>query len=1030
MLAQKIQWHGVHRWSITTQQMTEEFDADSDTGLRQIVQSVEEMREGVVLEGGGLASYFWMDGAKTVLDTQGLFALCHQLSEMLSTMFERPGRVISVRYFRDVTRSLKQYQKNLEGLTDKVEKLGFKPEMAQFLMQRSRLAKYYVPQGALLCVETHLSALDPRVVKDAIKENTKKVQQVNLPLWLTKNAQNPFKLLHDLDMQHRSTVSSLESLFRHQLINVSLTPLDVQDAVTILRNQVGMEPVWDTRHPYPLNEQPRARWKDGQWMVLPSRLAESVVPEDMENLKGGLVRSGEGVFMPMAVNLGVVSPERATLAELLADLRTDIPLSITWTLKGGGLGMARARAFAATMVKFTNRLTNGQIQASVAEMEAAQHANHDPVCAMQMVVETWAWNDECPSEGEVRELAHRRAKNLESSLQTQWGLQMQRLVADPMMAHLAAIPGLLARSPIPVLPVNLSDAFRLMPFGMATTPWSADDLSQATFWLRSRQRKIMPFALGDARTQNSFITLIFGLSGYGKSVMVANIILALILAQKGTLPYLSLIDVGYGGLAVIEMLRYFLKDPDMAVGFDLHTKGRNINPFDTPLGYRHPLESHKAFLVNLLTSIVRQPGQVEEDFVDQVVLQLVDAVYQLRADGAHGKPNRYLPGKLRDVDAAMVDSPKDHITTWWEVVDQLFAQKKFDLAMQAQRYAMPVLGDLIGICTSDAVITSNFGDLHHPKLRMPILKLIALSITQAVERWPMLAGASDFDVSKARMAAVNLEHVVRDRSQAGLKQAGIMYLLSRFLLTKDFLFHPLDAQSAPEKYRAYHAIRAEKLFTAPKMGVYDELHNTNGLPEITNQLEKDAREWRKNNGNLVLASQMPQDFSDVLVNIATSIYILTNPYADDDPTLINKFPITKSEASMIRRYCSGAGEGGSGVFSLWRTKKGGEFKQLGYIMAPPAELWAYTTTPKDRQLRSYLIGKIGYVESLEILAQRYPGGSSMNDLARRKGIDKDEEMATMMQEEESGMDEDVKNLGDELVDLWNRFVLRGLGKTA
>ncbi|MBU2769466.1 hypothetical protein HAP94_26310, partial [Acidithiobacillus ferrivorans] len=59
----------------------------------------------------------------------------------------------------------------------------------------------------------------------------------------------------------------------------------------------------------------------------PSRIAESVVPEDMENLKGGIVRSGSGYFVPMIVNLGVTRPESATMAELLHDLRTDIPFS-------------------------------------------------------------------------------------------------------------------------------------------------------------------------------------------------------------------------------------------------------------------------------------------------------------------------------------------------------------------------------------------------------------------------------------------------------------------------------------------------------------------------------------------------------------------------------------------------------------------------------------------------------------------------------------------------------------------------------
>ncbi|WP_414041511.1 type IV secretion protein IcmB [Acidithiobacillus sp. M4-SHS-6] len=1024
MLAQYIQLHGIHRWNVMSQQVEDEIDEESETGLRSFVKPVEETREAVVLEGGGLASYFWLDGTKSIIDADGLMALAQNLSKMMGTLFEHPGRVLSIRYFRDVTRSQQQYQKNLEALIAKADRLGFKPEFAHFLMQRSRLAKYYVPQGAMLCVETHLSALDPRVVKDAVKNNAKKVKAANLPLWLLKNGQNPFKLLDDMDMTHRSTVSSVESLFRHPMINLSLTPLEVDDAITILRNQVGIDPVFDHQHPYSVNQTPQPRIVNNKLLVQPSRIAESVIPEDMENLKGGVVRSGSGYFVPMIVDLGVTRPEAATMAELLHDLRTDIPFSITWRLQGGALSLANARYFAATMMKFMNKTANGQIQESIQELRNAHYDHHDPICAMQMIVESWAWNDE----KNATETALRRAKNLESSLRTNWGIRLQRMVTDPLLSHLAAQPGFLAKSSTPILPINLSDALKLMPFGMATSPWSADDPSHATFWLRSLQRKIMPFALGDSRKQNSFISLIFGLSGYGKSVMVANQILSLILSQTDFLPYLALIDVGYGGPSVIEMLRYFLKDPDLAVGFDLHTRGRTINPFDTPLGYRYPLGSHKDFLVNLLVSIVRQPGHTTEDFVDQIAVSLVDAAYRLRSDGVHGRPHRYVTGMDREIDEAMQQVETDRKTKWWDVVDALFAKGETDLALSAQRYAMPVLSDLIDVCNDDPVITSQFGDIRHPQLQIPVLKLIALGITQAVERWPMLAGHSDFSLGKAKLMAVNLEHVVKDRSTSGLKQAGIMYLMARFMLTKDFLFHPLDAKSAPDAYRRYHEIRAERLFTLPKMGVYDELHNTNGLEAITNQLEKDAREWRKNNGNLLLSSQMPQDFSDVLVNIATSIYILTNPYGPKDNPLVDKFSLTQDEAQIISSYCVGPEEGGSGTFCIWRTKSGGTFKQLGYVMAPPAELWAYTTTPKDRQLRLLLTERIGYMESLEILAQRYPGGSSMKDLALRKKLEKAKDIQAMMAEKDDGLDPDVKNLGEELVRLWNEFVLRNLRK--
>ncbi|MBN6739785.1 type IV secretion protein IcmB [Acidithiobacillus sp. MC6.1] len=1029
MLAGDTQLHGIHQWDVLSQQVENEADDDSETGIRQVIKSVSEHRQAIVTEGGGLASYFWLDGSKSLIDQEGLFKVAHEIAQMMGTLFDRPGIILTMRYFRDITRAKKQFNKNLEALTEKVERLGFKPEMADFLMHRSRLSQFYVPQGILLCVESTLASLDKDIIKNGIAENAKKVRKSNIPLWALRQGQNPFRLIDDMDMKHRSMVGSFEGMFRHPLINLSAIPLDVDDVVTILRNQIGTDAIYDLRRPVHVSSQPEPRVVDGQLLVAPSRVAESVLPEDMENLRGGVVRSGSGYFVPMVVSLGVTRPEDATMANLLHDLRTDLPLSMTIQLKSAGLSLVRSKKFVATMVKFTNKTANDLIQKSCMEMENAYLESNDPVVSMQMIFETWAWQDE--KDGSP-DLAMRRSKSLESLLRTNWGVILQRRPVDPLLAHMASIPGLMAKNHAPILPVNLSDALRLWPLGMATSPWSAADPAKATFQMRSIQRKMMPIQLGDSTVQNSFIGIIFGLSGYGKSVMVANQILSLILSQNDRLPYLALIDVGYGGLAIIEMLRYFLKDPDLAVGFDLHTRGMLVNPFDTPLGYREPLGSHKAFLVNLITMVVRSPGQHEEDFVDQVAIQLVDAVYRLRGDGAHGRAHRYVVGKHVEVDAAVREQgiSVDNITKWWDIVDALFACKDDDTAMVAQRYAVPTLSDLIEVCNNDPVITSQFGDIKHPKLGISILKLIALSVTQAVDRWPMLSGASDFSLGKARLMAVNLEHVAKDRSESGLRQAGIMYLMARFLLTRDFLFHPLDAQSAPESYRRYHELRAERLFTTPKMGVYDELHNTNGLPAITNQIEKDAREWRKNMGILLLASQMPQDFSDVLVNIATSIYILTNPYGEGDTTLTDKFPISHVEADMIRHYCIGAGEGGSAAFCIWRTKSGGEYKQIAYVMAPPAELWAYTTTPKDRQLRLFLTSKLGYVESLDVLSQRYPGGSCMNDLARRKGIVKQKEIDKMMWDANAdALDPEVKALGEEIAEMWNRYFYRNM-KTA
>ena len=70
-----------------------------------------------------------------------------------------------------------------------------------------------------------------------------------------------------------------------------------------------------------------------------------------------------------------------------------------------------------------------------------------------------------------------------------------------------------------------------------------------------------------------------------------------------------------------------------------------VNPFDTPLGCRKPLPSHKAFLVNLL-SLLATPLDVTApaDGVPGLIGRAIDLAYEELSDGNH--PRLYQPNVL------------------------------------------------------------------------------------------------------------------------------------------------------------------------------------------------------------------------------------------------------------------------------------------------------------------------------------------------------------------------------------------------
>src|SRR5690606_30775580 len=115
-------------------------------------------------------------------------------------------------------------------------------------------------------------------------------------------------------------------------------------------------------------------------------------------------------------------------------------------------------------------------------------------------------------------------------------------------------------------------------------------------------------------------------------------------------------------------------------------------PFDTSLGCRTPIASHRAFLSNFLMILATPVGQDHPyDGISDMIGIVIDETYKRLADDQAPKP--YTPGLDQMVDEAiaLADLEIDTDTTWWEVVDGLFKKRMTRQAKMAQRYAVPIL---------------------------------------------------------------------------------------------------------------------------------------------------------------------------------------------------------------------------------------------------------------------------------------------------------------------------------------------------
>jgi len=69
----------------------------------------------------------------------------------------------------------------------------------------------------------------------------------------------------------------------------------------------------------------------------------------------------------------------------------------------------------------------------------------------------------------------------------------------------------------------------------------------------------------------------------------------------------------------------------------------------------------------------------------------------------------------------------------------------------------------------------------------------------------------------------------------------------------------------PEKYRPYHEVRLRDIRECPKRICFDEFHRTSKTTAVRSQVVRDVREGRKWGVQIVLASQLLDDFSADMV---------------------------------------------------------------------------------------------------------------------------------------------------------------------
>jgi intracellular multiplication protein IcmB len=952
----------------------------------------------LVSDDGSLITVLRLEGSLKHVGLEEFATIVSGLTEKLQSTLSKPGHLIQVVFEYDPDRGRKRVRELFLPSRRTAQNLGL--HIGPLLEDWSEaLKRYCAVESCWIVLWTRPSVLSEAMRKTALKERDASAAKVpNLP-----GCQNVGRAVAALHDAHNGFLTGVLDAFKH--VELLAYPLSSHEALRDMR--LAIDPEFTSREWKPLipGDPLPLRMPDPD-MPVSAKLHNVIYPDFKTQLwpreghmiSRSTVRVGDRIFGPLIMTLMPQTPKPfQDFFRVLARRDDRMPYRMSFLIEDGGLKMG-LKPIMSSMLAFSHS-DNKRFNNAVEKLRAM---DLEGVCCVKYRISlcTWATIGEGLPEQKAQLTLRRRMAELSKAAQG-WGTtDVSEAVGDPVLGLTATLPGLMPTNPAPETAAPLHEAIGMLPLRPAS-PWK-----EGSLLLRTQDGKIIPFAPNSSE-QAAWIDLGVAPMGGGKSVFLNALNFAFVTqAGLSRLPWLSIIDVGPSSSGLITLLKENLPESKkhLAAYHRLRmTPDHSINPFDTPLGCRKPLPSHKAFLVNLLALLCTPLGDTAPGgSVPGMLGRAIDLAYEELSDFANGnKARRYQPNVLPELHRLLLaeNIPLDAHSTWWEVVDKLYERGFVHEALQAQRYAVPTLGDV------SAQVNQNQGiiNTYDADTRLEVWR----SIVDAIESYVILKEPTRFDLGDAQIVSLDLDEVAPRGGDTSDRQAAVMYMLARHVLGSRFFLMPADVSLMPERYQAYHAERIEAIREDPKRLCYDEAHRVTMNTSVSGQLIADmttmGRESRKWNLSIGLYSQDIKDIPDIIVNLATTIVILGAGTDSNIEEMAKLFGLNGACKHALK-HLGKPGPAGSNLVALFRTGVGLSQLVLSMTIGGQA-LWAFSTTTEDVAIRNRLYKRMEPSEALRRLSVRYPGGSAKPEVERRRRLVADE----------SGVDDEVTNVIHEIV---------------
>ena len=921
----------------------------------------------LVTKDGFLITIIQIQGYKRFVGPNEYAYLCERMTEILQPGFAGSGHFAQFFFTYDQAKISKKIEEALEPARKTAKRINLKIDDI-FQSRVKTLSKFCADEACFMVLWTNNEAIESSHFKRLMKQRSERLKQYKLPRMY--GAQSLFAVLDELRNIHHSFTSTVVEDLQHAGYYINV--LDVHKACYEVRMSIDSNytsPDWEPFLPgdrLPLQLQKTRIKNDVSYLMWPP-LESQLIPRDGENIGLKYARIGDQLFAPLFIEL--FPKDIKPFYELFRRmLNAKMPWRISYFIGGEGIRITQSKSMLATILAFSSH-HNRLIADAHKLLKTLHERSDDPIVKLHVCLATWA-----PVGQE--DLLKERAAKLYKATQSWGNCQVGEVSGDAFGTTMSSALAITCKITATPSAAPLSDVVQMLPIIRPASPWP-----NGALLFRTPDGKIWPYQPGSSY-QISWIDIVYARSGSGKSVLLNTLNLGLcLLPGLSSLPRISIIDVGPSSKGFISLLREGLPESQRheVLYYRLSNDERDsINPFDTQLGARYPTRVHRSFLINFISLLlVENIEDALPEGMSSMVSMIVDETYKRFSD--YEQPKLYVRYSDDEIEHEITKLELNFTQgfTWWQVADAFFNIGKYRLALKAQRYAMPTVADTVAIAHQNT-IKDLFANILTPGGENYV-DAYSRIISGVIRSFPTLTSITRIDFEGTKIVSLDLDEVAKSGSPAAEKQTAIMYMLARHVLGRDFFLNASEVEKMPELYQEYHLKRTKEIMEEPKRIVFDEFHRTSKSPAIREQVLQDMREGRKWKIHIALSSQSLKDFDELMIEFATSVFILDSGTSMSIDATCKTFGLTETERLALSTRVHGPSSEGATFIAQFVTKKGMNTQLLTSTISP-VELWAFNTTVEDVTIRERLYQAMSPATARHMLAERFPKGSAVEEI--------------------------------------------------